>query len=153
VQAHHDAVVALAAGREWAVSCAENGTVTSLAMADGGLRPLDSHGSVAGVTATADGARVIGVGQQGVTSWNLTDGKPIRLLEGGTPFRPRLLGTRDGTTLLYQGADNVQLFDFAARQAFSYHGWDHQRRLWVAAPMPDGRSLLCFYEARSQGGR
>jgi WD40 repeat protein len=43
------------------------------------------------------------------------------------------------------------LLDFEQRREFSFDGWNDRRRLWVAAPMPDGRSVVCFYEAFHQG--
>lgn len=148
VQAHTDEVIRLAAAREWVVSCSADGSVMSVALEDGQCRSLDDGGGwVTGVTATADGQRALGTGRAGVLSWDLDTGRLTILTNGSLNLRPRLLGTRDGTTLLVQWADNIDLLDFRERRAFSFDGRDEQRRLWVAAPMPDGRGILCFYEA------
>src|SRR6185295_4735152 len=85
-------------------------------------------------------------GGAGVLSWDLATGQLTRLADGAPNLLPALLGTRDGTTLLVKFLDSVELIDFGERRNFSFLGWDDRRRLWVAAPMPDGRSLLCFYE-------
>ena len=148
VQAHADKVTWLAAARAWVVSCSADGSVMSVAVEDGQRRPLDDGGGgVWGVTATADGERALGTGGAGVLSWDLATGQLTRLADGAPNLLPALLGTRDGTTLLVKFLDNVELIDFGERRSFSFLGWDDRRRLWAAAPMPDGRSLLCFYEA------
>jgi len=148
VKAHADKVTWLAAAQAWVVSCSADGSVMSVAVEDGRRRPLDDGGGrIWGITATSDGQRALGTGGAGVLSWDLATGQLTRLADGAPNLLPALLGTRDGTTLLVKFLDSVELIDFGERRNFSFLGWDDRRRLWVAAPMPDGRSLLCFYEA------